>query len=266
MPMNLQGIEVDDIRKSTLGYIRKHYLPWTIIYFVFVAATIWLVCISGIVQLLIIDIIIGTVGYGYVYSKIETEFIKEFGAAIGYEYSPNAPMESVSGRLFQTGDSHNIIDVLSGVYQNIPLRIYTYKTTIGEGKSRHTYSIRVFEATFQNNIPEVLLNYNDDIGSFIGLEKLKFESNEFNKLFAVYVPKGGEMEAYEIFTPDVMADILDKTVFKRSYLNFEFSQNKLYIYTDETINTKADMQKAFDLTDYILNLFKKNISEASDSV
>jgi len=236
---------------------------WIIAYSVLVAITIWAVFVSGAIQIFFIDFIVGAAGYGYVYSKMETEFMKEFAAAIGYQYFPTAPMDSVSGRLFQRGDGRNIIDVLSGVYQNIPLRIYTYKTTVGSGKERHTYSIRVFEATFTNNMPEVLLNYNDEIGSFTGLEKLKFESNDFNKLFDVYVPKGGETEAYEIFTPDVMADILDKTVFKRSYLNFEFSQNKLYIYTTETINTKADMQRAFDLTDYILNLFKKNISEVS---
>jgi hypothetical protein len=92
-----------------------------------------------------------------IYRKIKTEFTKEFGESIGFTYEKNAAIETVTGKLFVTGHSQILCDVLCGVYQNIPMRIFTLRFTIGYGKNSHTYSYTVFEAILKNVVPDILL-------------------------------------------------------------------------------------------------------------
>ena len=70
----------------------------------------------------------------------------------------------------------------------------------------------------------------------------------------IYVIVYYEQEAYQIFTPDVMADLIDRA----SEVSFEFTGNKLYIYATKVIEKREEMQSMFDLAEYLVGLFKKN--------
>jgi hypothetical protein len=80
---------------------------------------------------------------------------------------------------------------------------------------------------------------------------------DFNRYFSLWVTKEFEAEAYEIFTPDIMATLIEKA----KNLNFEFIDDKLYIYNGKIINTKEEMEKIYSLVDYLADLFKKTISD-----
>jgi len=69
------------------------------------------------------------------------------------------------------------------------------------------------------------------------------------------VPEGHEQEAYQIFTPDVMSDLIDKA----SEFSFEFIDNKLYIYATKIITKRDDMKNIFNLSEYLISLFSKNV-------
>jgi hypothetical protein len=68
------------------------------------------------------------------------------------------------------------------------------------------------------------------------------------------VPKGYEIEAYQILPPNVMADLIDKA----KDLNFEFNGNKLYIYATSLILVREKLQSMFDLAEYLDNLFARS--------
>ncbi len=49
---------------------------------------------------------------------------------------------------------------------------------------------------------------------------------DFNKYFKLSVPKGYEVKALEVFTPDVMATLIDKCKF----FNVEIAGTNIYSY------------------------------------
>ena len=63
--------------------------------------------------------------------------------------------------------------------------------------------------------------------------------------------KGSEVDAYTIFSPDKMATLIDKA----KNFSFEFNGNHVYIYSDKQIETKEQMQKFFDFSDYLYTTF-----------
>ena len=245
---------IEDVSSSTWEYISKHYIIYVILFFFFCLVAIYFA------PTIYTPFILGALGYwGYslVYKKVKRQFTEEFGKEIGFSYTDSMPFGDVSGKLFSTGHSQSIFDVLSGIYQNIPMQIFTFRFTVGYGKSAHTYSYTVFGATLTGTVPHILLfsNTHESVVSdwFNGDETLNLEG-DFNKYFTLRVPEGHEQEAYQIFTPDVMANLIDKA----NELSFEFVDNKLYIYAIKVITKRDDFQRMFDLSEYLIGLFNKN--------
>ena len=254
--MDSETQPVQNISASTYEYILNHYL-WAIL--LWSGVTIVLLVLLKAPQVIFFALGIAFVGYAYVYSKMKSEFTKQFGASIGFTYSKEAPLDTVSGVMFSMGHGASISDVLAGSYQNIPMRIFTYIFTVGSGKNSHTYNYTVFESTFNNELPAIHLDSSANRFSvpyeFGTGESIKLEG-DFNKYFSLHVPKGYEMEAYQIFTPDVMVQLIDKA----KGLDFEFNGNRLYIYSPKIISKRDKMQAMFDLVDYLVALMSKNIS------
>ena len=253
---------IDDVEKSTNSYIWKNDKMLAIFYIILVAGSVIGIIYAKLdIRLMYIPAIVGIIGYGHVRTKIKREFTQQFGASIGFAYSPSADMYSVNGKLFKIGHSQRIYDVLSGNMNDRSSRLFSYQFTVGGGKNSHTYYCTVFEAAFSNNMPDIVLTTKASaffgglpgLNLFDGTEHIQLEG-DFNKYFTLKVPKGYETEAYQIFPPNVMADLIDKA----NNLNFEFNGNKLYIYTTSLILVREKLQAMFDLAEYLDNLFARS--------
>jgi hypothetical protein len=264
MPNSINPMDpvINDVNKSTKYYIWKNDKTLSFFYIILVIGSIiGIIYVKLDIRLLYIPAIIGIIGYGHVKAKIKREFTQQFGASIGFAYSPSADMSSVNGKLFKIGHSQSIYDVLSGIMNDRSSRLFSYQFTIGGGKNSHTYYCTVFETAFSNNMPDIVLTtkasafFGGLLGFdlFDGSEHIKLEG-DFNKYFTLKVPKGYETEAYQIFPPNVMADLIDKA----NDLNFEFNGNKLYIYTTSLILVRKKLQAMFDLAEYLDNLFARS--------
>jgi hypothetical protein len=253
---------IDDVEKSTNSYIWKNDKLLVAIYLIITIGSFAAIIGGKLdIRLVFIPFIIFGIGYTHVKKKIEGEFIRQFGASIGFTYSPFAPMSTVDGKLFKVGHSQGIYDILSGTLNDRSSRIFSYQFTVGGGKNSHTYYCTVFETAFSNNMPDIVLTTKTKtfLGSFPesnffdGTEHIQLEG-DFNKYFILKVPKGYETEAYQIFPPNVMADLIDKA----KDLNFEFNGNKLYIYATSLILVREKLQAMFDLAEYLDNLFARS--------
>jgi hypothetical protein len=247
---------IEDVNQSTKAYIFKNDRFYIFLYIILIIASIPLAIIAF--PLLIVPVFIGIIGYNHVKMKIKREFTQQFGASIGFAYSQSADLSGVSGKLFGVGHSQNIYDVLSGTMNGRSSRIFSYNFTVGYGKNSHTYYFTVFESVFSNDMPDIVLTSHTSLfytgfPLFDGTEHIQLEG-DFNKYFTLKVPKGYETEAYQIFPPDVMADLIDKA----QNLDFEFNGNRLYIYTPKIITTRIEMQSMFDLAEYLDNLFARS--------
>jgi hypothetical protein len=211
------------------------------------------------IQIVFIPLVIGAIGYGHVQSKFKREFTQQFGAAIGFAYAPTADMSTVAGKLFKIGYAQKIYDVLTGTESGRPTRVFSYKFTVGSGKNSHTYFQTVFETSFANMMPDITLTSRASMFSAgpsmfgLGDEHIELEG-DFNKYFTLRVPKGYETEAYQILPPNVMADLIDKA----KDLNFEFNDNKLYVYSNNLVMVREKLQAMFDLTEYLDGLFGRS--------
>jgi hypothetical protein len=246
--------QVENINSGVWKYIGAHYVPYIIVYLC-VFSLIFLFY-RNVVFVLVIMAMVGIYGYSFAFNKVKSQFTQEFGKSIGFAYEKATGFDTVSGKLFKTGHSQYLYDVLSGTYQNMPMRIFSFRFTIGSGKNSHTYSYTVFEATLAGTVPDILLFSNAHQNAvtdwFSGNETIELEG-DFNKYFKLRVPKGYEQEAYQIFAPDVMVSLIDKA---RDF-SFEFIGNKLYIYSAKVVTTKEEFQSMFTLSEYLTALFQK---------
>ncbi len=257
-PIDAQGPVIEDVDKATNAFIWKNDKLLAFVYGIFVIAAIAIIFYFRLdFRWMVIPFVVGTVGYGHIKSKITRAFTQQFGASIGFSYAPTADMATVSGKLFLIGHSQSIYNVLSGIEHGRDSRIFSYRFTVGSGRSSHTYVYTVFETTFANMMPDIVLTCQaDSVGDFSLFdesEHIKLEG-DFNKYFSLKVPKGYEMEAYQIFPPDVMADLIDRA----QGLNFEFNGNKLYIYATKLITVREKLQAMFDLAQYLDDLFNRS--------
>jgi phosphotransferase system IIA component len=250
---------IEDVAASTNAYIAKHDKKYIVAYIALIV-----IVLAGVIFMrlnlgfLLVALAIGFVGYFHVQSRFEHEFILQFGASIGFSYSPSADMDTVSGKMFSLGHGQNISNVLSGTKDGRDSRIYLFRFTIGYGKGSQTYSYTVFETTFSNVMPDIVLTPHEsvflrDALSHISGEHVQLEG-DFNKYFTVTVSKGYETEAYQILTADIMVDLIDKA----KGMCFEFDANKLYIFTYNQIDERAKFQAMFDLAEWLDTLFNRS--------
>jgi len=247
---------IKDIDLTFWKRVMTHYFVYLILYVCFSVALMYFFPSEFSVTILFL---IGGIGFGSLYFKIKKQFTIEFGKSIGFTYSQTAPIESVSGKLFSLGNAKMILDVLSGIYENIPIRIFTYFFQ-ESGNDSNKIFLTVFEVTLEGNVPNLFLCSNKSKAFNFNWDKnvtpLVLEG-DFNKYFNLHVLKDYEQEAYQILTPDVMVKLIDLA----HELNFEFIGNKLYIYTTRLITKKSEMERVFNLSKYLISLFYKNTTK-----
>lgn len=249
---------IEDVYSSTIGYIWRNAKLYLFGLVALVVVSIYSILLFGVdPRFAIIPLMAALIGYGIVQKKIKRQFTIQFGASIGFSYVETGSMDSVSGDLFSFGHSRSIYDVLTGTHDGLPMRIFSYRFTVGSGKSSHTYSYTVFEVCLNNDVPEISLYSKGHQGAisdmFSGNETIDLEG-DFSQYFRLRVPKGHGLEVYQIFTPDVMAYLIDHA---HEY-SFDFSGKKLYIYAPKLIFNRKDLEAMFGLVTYIDNMFRKN--------
>lgn len=180
----------------------------------------------------------------FIRDKIADEFMEQFAAANGYRYRAQTKTDNLKGSLFAIGSDKRAEDEVSGVYQGYPMRLFTYHYTVHMGRSSHTFDTMVFEVAFNTKLPDVLLSSRSQ-GFLFG--RPLFLPNEIplegdlNKTFRLYADKGYEIEALQIFTPELLAHLVALPV----HYTLEFINNKLYVYSDHVITKRNDLNNMY---------------------
>ena len=257
--------QIVNVRQATFHYLSEHPLYYFISILV-VAVGVYFTYKTKIPHFVIFALIVPLIIYNSISGKMRGYLIEQFAKSLGYTYASRGDMTSVRGSLFSVGRSQVIKDVISGVDKNRPVRVFLYSYTVGGGKNSHTYNYTIFETAFGSNMPHILLHnpwlfLEGSTSTFSGTEHISLEGN-FNTYFSLSVEKGFEMEAYEIFTPDFMEELIETS----KTLGFEFSQNKLYIYMPKFVNTKAELDSMFALSDKLCSQLEPVINSMRDDV
>ncbi len=262
---NIKTDAVTDVRGATLHYFNKHPILYLVI-FVIGGVGVFLTVKTGVPQFLIFSLFCLIMVYAFISNKMRGYMLEQFAKSLGYSYVKDGDMFSVQGSLFSIGHSQNICDIISGKDGDRPVRVFLYTCTVGSGKNSQTYHYTVFENTFNGDMPHILLHkkefiYSSDVPVFSGGAAVTLEG-DFNKYFSLLVEKGFEMEAYEIFTPDFMEELVETA----KTLGFEFYQNRLYIYMPKYIGKRSELDAMFALSEKLCSQLEPVIKGMREDV
>jgi len=180
--------------------------------------------------------------------KVQSSFWKEFAIANGWQYKDttllelyNKSLEKEMGIMFKEGNTRNISNEITGTIKNRHFRIFCYGFTVGSGKNSRTYNYTVFAFKSIGIFPHIYLNnksnsWNIDVGENIPLPK------EFENKFSISTPQKYETEALEIFTPDILASLLQNNFL----YDVEFVNQEILVFADGQINNFDQLEKRFN--------------------
>jgi len=256
---------IDNVDKSTASYLKRHlgYVISAIGITIFLeAALYYFLGIEG-GRIYILPLLIPIAGYGNIKSRVQHEFMQQFAAANNFTYSAKGNLEGLDGVQFKMGHSQSVFDVINGNFSNCPISLLSYRYTIGYGRDSTTYNCTIFKLQFDTKMPDILLKNKRHHfeESMSGKINLKLEGN-FNNYFTLSLPAGYEVEALEVFTPDVMADLIDKA---KSF-SLEIIGNHLFIYAHTTISTKQELYAFYEVAEYFIQKLRPVLMRMKSSV
>lgn len=178
--------------------------------------------------------------------KARGKMISQFAVANGYQYSPIGDIQPRNGSVFDhNGHSEKIEDMVEGVLGGHSFRFFRFRYTTGHGKESmdHDQSIMVLE--FSGNLPHIVVDskHKESLSFPFKTKQLVELEGDFRKYFRLYIPKEYEIEALSLLTPDVMAQLIDKS----SNFDVEFIGHRIYIYDNGLIATRKELIDLYEL-------------------
>lgn len=165
----------------------------------------------------------------------------KFALANNAEYILGAKSPAYPGMIFDEGHGRIILDGLR-LPAGVEVGNYQYET--GSGKNRRTYTWSYASVRLNRMLPHMVLDakQNNLFGftnlpdSFSG-QKLSLEG-DFDKHFTLYAPTAYGRDALYIFTPDVMAALID---FGNTY-DIEIIDDYLMFYGKQKLTLDSQQQ------------------------
>lgn len=157
--------------------------------------------------------------------------IHRFASRNNLSFRFDKPAYNHNGLIFDEGESREFKEVL--VFPD-KIEVGNFKFVTGSGKNRSTHMWSFVKIKLPRRLPHMVLDakQNNGFRTFSNLtdvfdksQTLSLEGN-FDQHFTLYAPKQYERDALYIFTPDVMAAIIDSG----SAYDMEVIDDDLYLY------------------------------------
>jgi hypothetical protein len=189
-------------------------------------------------------IAVGIVGYGIftlVSGKNWEKWMRlsRFAAANNLAYAPSTTAPTYPGSIFSLGHSRSAYDHLYSLGGRfLEMGNYRYTTGSGKNSTTHTWGFLAFQ--LDRKLPHIMLDARANNGLFGGsnlptyfaqTQKLRLEG-DFNEHFTLYCPTGYERDALYIFTPDLMALLIDEA----ATFDVEIIDDWMFVYAAKPFN------------------------------
>ncbi|MBH0024539.1 hypothetical protein [Salinibacterium sp. SWN248] len=141
-----------------------------------------------------------------------------FAALNGFEFGAHRGAVNYPGMIFGLGYNRGVSQHILRRGENF-LDIGNYGYTVNDGKTEFSYGYGFVAIKLQRRMPHLVLdsNKNNFLGAtqlpvgFSSKQRISLEGN-FDEYFTMYCPKGYERDALYVFTPDLMALMIDEAV------------------------------------------------------
>lgn len=201
-------------------------------------------------ELLIIPIIIGLLYFTYkFYLKAGFDFWYNFAEKNNGSYAPFANYLDEKSIMFKEGRDRiieHVVKLENTFGESMRIFTYSFKLTNMENSSRR---YTVFNFKFDGNVPNIYLNYKHNLFGIKTYNEIPLP-REFEKYYRLSSAPQYEVEALEIFTPDIMVNILDIGFFT----DIELIDNEIYFFIEMTRQNEID--KLGENYEYIMKIMK----------
>lgn len=228
---------------------------------------------SFVITYVLIVMISAVVGFGVmrlIRRYIEKRLYRytQFARDNHLEYIPKIESPSYPGMIFQQGHSTYSKNIFVGS-TDTKFEIGNYYYTTGSGKNRQSHDWGYVSIPLPRHVPNMVLDAKSNNMGVFGLhltnlptsykkdQTLSLEGN-FDDYFTLYAPKEYERDALYIFTPDLMALLIDNS----AKFDVETVDDKLYIYSSIPFDL-LDQQLLEKLFAIIATIGKKTLSQTA---
>jgi hypothetical protein len=179
-----------------------------------------------------------------------------FAKANGMVFSPRDANPHYPGAIFNIGDSRMAINHLTSATDRF-LDIGNYRYSTGSGKSRSTHNWGFMALHLDRKLPNMVLDSKANNGLF-GMTNLPayFDKKQilslegdFDKYFTLYCPRQYERDALYVFTPDLMALLIDNA----APFDVEIVDDWMFVYSSRPFPSTAPglYQRLFQIVDTV---------------
>ena len=228
------------VARSVLSVSSDAPFPFNLIGVFFLVIGIGFVLIVGLA------IVRGLGGFGFPRGWWEAALqLTRFAAANGLEYLHERPAAH-SGSIFQVGSARTVERAMRAATGR-PTEVGTYRYAIesGSGENRSTTIHRwgYVAIRLDRNLPHMVLDAGSNDRSLFGVRSsnlpVSFDRSQvlhlegdFDQHFTLYAPKEYERDALYVFTPDLMALLIDET----GDFDVEIVDDWMFIYSARPFN------------------------------
>lgn len=205
-------------------------------------------------------------GYGIARSKMEKCFFEGLAAELGLHYVGSGKYPEAGGSLFNRGRQRTLNHTLQGIYHDRPVRFFQYHYATGHGKNKTHHNFGVCEVTFDGLVPDITVDQN----SFLRDMNLEWPHQrrlsirkDFDEQFQVHVNEHLKIEAFEIFTPEIIAELVRPE--RRNY-SFEFIGDKLYVMQKGQTLKRESFLALADTARFLVNALGPRLARLHDDV
>jgi hypothetical protein len=182
--------------------------------------------------------------------------LDQFARANGLAAFPVSADPHYAGSIFGVGSSRASYDRIQSTSGRF-LDIGSYRYTTGSGKNRTTHTWGYLAMQLDRRLPQMVLDSKANNGLFgstnlpktFSRDQVLSLEGDFDKYFTLYCPREYERDALYIFTPDLMALLIDNA----GAFDVEIVDDWLFVYSSTPIDTTdpAQIGRMFQIVDTV---------------
>jgi hypothetical protein len=178
-------------------------------------------------------------------------------------YSANSLSPPPDPLMFKIGHSQRVNEQIS--WPNAAAALANFQYTIGYGRDSRTLHLDFMSVKLPRALPHLILNsrhnaFSPPTGDY-KVQRIQLEG-DFDKYFRLYAPPEYQIDALQIFTPDVMAALIKYG----EYYDFELVGGELFVYfRSGSLNDAARLQTILNNVAQISAQFGQQVRSYSDA-
>lgn len=199
--------------------------------------------------------------------------LQQFAEQNGLNYTFQKDSPVYPGIIFSEGHSRYAEDIIARTekLENFEFGNFFYTTGSGKNQSKHDWGY--ISISLERNLPHMVLDGSKNNNKLFGLNfsslPVSFDKNQtlslegdFNKYFTLFAPKEYERDALYVFTPDLMALLVDNV----AQFDAEVIDNKIYIYSSQKFDMldQPTLKRIFSIVSVIGNNVENQTEYYSD--